>query len=81
MGNDVSNFTDLRDQCREARAALSRVRPPTPEQDNPLYYPLLFLAETAESVLRHTLKEAYSGVQDENEGAARFLADARKARA
>lgn len=74
----MSNFTDLRDHCTAARDAMRRAGPPTPENDNPLYYPLLFLTETAESVLRHTLKEAHESVANENEGAARFLANANK---
>ena len=48
----MSNLDDLRDRVAEAREALRRVDPPTPERDNPLYYPLLFLAETADAVVR-----------------------------
>lgn len=41
----------VRDQMNaiaEARAALAKVMPPTPEADNPLYYPLLFLVNTVD---------------------------------
>lgn len=72
--NSMSNFEDLRLHVSEARGALAQVSAPSPENDNPLYYPLLFLTETAEAVLRHALKEAHAGVAEENKGAAAFIA-------
>jgi hypothetical protein len=73
----MTNFNDLRMHVIEARAALATVAPPTPTNDNPLYYPLLFLTETSEAVLRHALRDAHAAVVEENTGAARFIAGAR----
>lgn len=75
-----TQFDNLRLHVAEARAALAHVPPPTPDNDNPLYYPLLFLTETAECVLRNTLRVAHEAVAEENAGAAQFLAAARRAR-
>lgn len=48
----VPDTDRLTEMAAEARAALAKVSPPTPENDNPLYYPLLFLVESAEPVAR-----------------------------
>jgi hypothetical protein len=73
------NFDHLRELAGEAREALLRVEAPSsPEQDRDgLYYPLLFLTGQVEATLRFVLRGAYESVREENEGAARFLADAR----
>ena len=54
---DMSHYTDLRELAAEARAALRAWGPPTPDHDNPLYYPLLFLTEKVEAVDRHVLRQ------------------------
>lgn len=79
MTETTDNFDALREHVADARAALAKVPAPTPDADNPLYYPLLFLTETASAVLRHVLRDAYESVRTENEGAATFIRDARAA--
>ena len=72
----MSNFDDLRELSAEAREALRAWGPPTPEHDNPLYYPLLFLCEKIDAALRHVVREAFDASAEENRLAAQFFAAA-----
>ena len=78
---ETSNFAELRTLAEEARDALLRVEAPSsPEQDRDgLYYPLLFLVGQVDVTLRAVLKDAHESVREENEGAARWLAEAKSA--
>ena len=73
----MSNFNDLREFSAEAREALRAWGPPTPEHDNPLYYPLLFLCEKVDAALRHVVREAFDASAEENRLSAQFIAAAR----
>ena len=71
-----TNFVALRELSVEAREALGAWGPPTPEHDNPLYYPLLFLCEKVDATLRYVLKRAHDDVAEGNRAAAEWLARA-----